>query len=193
MARKSFGEAPRFGRKLRYARKLKGMKLAEVAAQAGCSEGLLSKVENNQTVPSVTLLHRLVQTLDTNITWLFTPEDSEQEIVTRQGERPEIDFGRFQPVEGTAVESVAPFFQGNLIQVMLFTVSPGGRSSEDISHKGEDFGYILEGRILLHVDGVEYELGPGDSFQFASERPHGYVNKFDQDARILWVNTPPTF
>lgn len=193
MVRKSQNDGPRFGKKLRYARKLRGLKLAEVAALAGCSESLLSKVENDQSTPSVTLLHRLAQTLDTNIAWLFTEDDLERSVVTRKADRTQIDFGRFQPVEGTSVESVTPFHEGNLIQVMIFNVAPGGRSMDDISHKGEDFGFVLDGEITVHVDGVDYVLGPGDSFQFASERQHGYRNDSAREARILWVNTPPTF
>lgn len=186
-------DAPKFGVKLRFARKLKGLKLSEVAAASGCSESLISKIENDQATPSVTLLHRLAQTLETNIAWFFALDDSGHEIVMRKGSRREIDFGKSLPMEGTSVESLAPFIQGNLLQVMLFTVAPNGKALDFLSHQGEDFGYVLEGEVIIIVDDVEYSLSEGDTFQFSSDRPHGYHNRGNTTAKIIWVNTPPTF
>jgi quercetin dioxygenase-like cupin family protein len=47
--------------------------------------------------------------------------------------------------------------------------------------------------VELVVDDQRWQLGPGDSFHFRSERPHGYRNIGSTLARILWINTPPTF
>ena len=52
---------------------------------------------------------------------------------------------------------------------------------------------MLEGRLELVVDGVSYTLFPGDAFSFRSELAHSYSNSGAVTARILWVNTPPTF
>ena len=46
---------------------------------------------------------------------------------------------------------------------------------------------------LLHVAGRRYRMGEGDSFHFRSERAHSYRNVGKKKARILWLNTPPTF
>ncbi|UHD46418.1 cupin domain-containing protein [Aureimonas altamirensis] len=54
-------------------------------------------------------------------------------------------------------------------------------------------GLLLEGVIDLHVGDKTYRLEAGDSFAFASEIPHAYNNPGKESARILWVNTPPTF
>ena len=62
-----------------------------------------------------------------------------------------------------------------------------------IKHEGEEFGYLLDGEIELIVDKKKYQLRPGDSFFFRSERPHSYTNNRKKVARILWLNTPPTF
>ena len=60
-------------------------------------------------------------------------------------------------------------------------------------HSGEEIGYVLEGEIELTVDGHKYRAKMGDSFHFRSELPHGYRNVGPTPARILWINTPPTF
>ena len=172
---------------------LKGLRLADVAKIARCSESLLSKVENDKASPSLSLLHRLAAALDTNIAWIFTFEDETPGIVMRRSERPLIKFPEFRKTEGTQVERFAPYFEGQLLQGSLFIVAPGGKSLDDIEHEGEEIGYILEGRIELTVDGETFLLEEGDSFQFRSERPHGYRNPGSEPARILWINTPRTY
>lgn len=53
---------------------------------------------------------------------------------------------------------------------------------------------MLEGKLSVVLDEVyEYELGPGDSLTFASDRPHRWRNPSIESAVIVWVNTPPTF
>lgn len=54
-------------------------------------------------------------------------------------------------------------------------------------------GYLLEGAFDVTVRDQVFRPEPGDSFHFRSERPHGYRNVGDSVARILWVNTLPTF
>src|SRR5439155_362347 len=51
----------------------------------------------------------------------------------------------------------------------------------------------LEGRIELTLGQERYLLEAGDSFYFPSDVPHGYRNPGRVQARVLWVNTPPTF
>ena len=51
----------------------------------------------------------------------------------------------------------------------------------------------LEGEFELTVDGTTYSLKAGDSFFFRSELPHSYRNPGAIEARVLWVNAPPTF
>jgi quercetin dioxygenase-like cupin family protein len=72
-------------------------------------------------------------------------------------------------------------------------VEPGGASDGKISHEGEELGYVIEGHLELTVDDHHAILGPGDSFFFSSQRPHGYRNAGNTTVKIIWVNSPPTF
>ncbi|MBM7049224.1 cupin domain-containing protein [Rhizobium lusitanum] len=184
---------PKLGAKLRHARRMKGLKLSEVATEVGCSESLLSKIENDLSTPSVALLHQLAQALGSNIAWLFTENEHGDDIIVRKADRHAIDFGLHHGTEGTKVESVAPYVTDNLLQAMIFTIAPDGKTASALKHQGEDFGYVLEGSLTLLVDGKEYEIFEGDTFQFRSDRPHGYHNKTSAIAKVLWINTPPTF
>jgi len=179
------------GVKLRHARKVKGLRLADLAKQVECSEGFLSKLENDKVKPSLQLLHRVVGVLGTSISALFS--ENEDGIVCRAGARPVIEMSAIRPGEGVSLESLIPSSGGHLLYGAIHIVSPGGGSSGPISHEGEELGFVLEGTLELDVDGEVYHLNPGDSFHFPSHLPHGYRNLGKAEVRVLWVNTPPTF
>ena len=74
----------------------------------------------------------------------------------------------------------------------LFGARPSGESStgdELYAHDGEEAGLVLEGEMTLTVDAETWSLKTGDSFRFASRRPHRFSNPADDaKAVVLWVN-----
>jgi transcriptional regulator with XRE-family HTH domain len=181
------------GLRLRMARRSKGWTMKQLAEAAGCSESLLSKIENGRNLPSLPLLHRLVQVLDTNIGWLFGDRASQRNIVFRAGQRPVIALDPQHRGEGIALERVIPFSEMHLLQCNIHHIAEGGSSAGPIAHEGEEVGYVLAGRIELIVEGRSHRLAAGDAFVFRSDRQHAYRNVGEGTASIFWVNTPPTF
>ena len=180
------------GAKLRHRRKLRGLTLSEVATRAGCSESMVSKIESNRVNPSLTMLRSLAAALEISPSTLF--DDGAQDgVVSRAGERPVMDTDSLRKGDGVSLERLVPYDDGCLLQANVHIVAAGGGSDGQISHVGEEMGYLLSGRLELEVDGEIYQLQQGDSFHFNSERPHSYRNTGDVEARVLWVNTPPTF
>jgi transcriptional regulator with XRE-family HTH domain len=179
--------------RLRLARQLRGMTLKAVADAAGCSESLLSKIENGKASPSLPMLHRLVEALGTNIGWMFEEVDGDEGIVFRRGSRPIIALDPLRRGEGISLERVIPYSPGHMLQCNIHHIAVKGESAGPIQHAGEEVGYVLAGEIELVVDTARYRLSPGDSFVFRSELPHHYRNVGREPASIFWVNTPPTF
>jgi transcriptional regulator with XRE-family HTH domain len=185
--------AARLGVRMKLARQIRGMTLKAVAEAAGCSESLLSKIENGKASPSLPMLHRVVQVLDTNIGWMFEEVDGEEGVVFRAGTRPLIALDRLRRGEGISLERVIPYSPGHMLQCNIHHIDAGGASAGPIQHAGEEVGYLLAGEIDLIVDEATYRLAAGDSFVFRSELPHHYRNAGEKRASIFWVNTPPTF
>jgi transcriptional regulator with XRE-family HTH domain len=183
----------RIGVRIRHLRQLRGLGLRTLAAQAGCSPSFLSRVENGVVNPSLTTLHNLVGVLETNISELFAETADDAEWVARAGRRPVIRTDSLRQRSGVELERLAPYTKGNLLQATVHIVAPGGGSDGAIRHVGQEVGYVLEGRLELTVDGETCVLETGDSFFFESQRRHGYRNPGPEVARVLWVNTPPTF
>lgn len=182
------------GKKLRDARLRRRMTLQQLAKEADCSVSLISKIEHNKTAPSLRMLHRLAAGLQTSIGELFAEPSQDSIIVFREGQRPTIRLSKPE-IRGTiALERLAPQVEeGRLLDGNIHVVPPGATNGGPINHSGEELGYVLAGHIELTVAEQRLILGAGDSFFFSSELPHSYKNIGTEEARILWVNSPPTF
>lgn len=181
------------GVRLRHARHVQGMRLKEVAERAGCSESLLSKIENGRANPSVQMLHRIARVLDANLNALFASPEDDDHVVAREGERPLIDTDQLRRGSGISLERLIPYATGHLLQGNLHNIEPGGESEGVIQHIGEEVGYVVEGTLELMVGEKTYRLKTGDSFHFNSDQPHRYRNPGKTVTRVVWVNSPPTF
>ena len=172
---------PRF-RKLRLQR---GESLATVASTVGVSIGFLSNLERSQSGASIGIMRKLAQYYGLNILDLFNPIDGTGPLV-RPGDRKSLEGG-----PGVQMELLA---SGKItMEPHLFRVASGAGSGEFYSHEGEEFLYLVRGRLDIVLDAEEFQLRAGDSFYFSSKMRHRWVNPGKTETIILWINTPPTF
>ena len=152
---------------------------------------MVSKIENGKVAPSLALLHRLVAAIGTNISALL--EDTPNNRITRVGQRP--IFRQPNAADGEAIEMelLTPTPSPVLFQSSVHIIPQNAKSDGPIEHEGEDFGYVLEGKLELFVGDETFQLGVGDTFYFPSTSPHSYRNPGETVAKVLWFNTPPTF
>ncbi len=186
--------SPRIGFQLKRERRVRGLRLKDVAEATGLSLSLISKIENNRVSPSLSTLHRVAKALGTSVSALFMMDETLDKVVHRPHERPVA--GRVQSMvewDGIEAEIMVPFGSGRLLEGFVFIMEPGSHSGGVLQHEGEECGYVLEGQLELTVGEKCYLLDPGDSFFFPSEIPHAYRNPGDMTARVIWINTPPTF
>jgi transcriptional regulator with XRE-family HTH domain len=183
------GVAPRVGRRVRQLRLAHAMRLKDLAAAAGCSESLLSRVENNLTCPSLATMHRLAKALGVSLVALFDVGSPDGVVITRPRDRTVI--GRGYP--GEQNEVLIPYAENRLLEGFIVTLMPGAEPSGPFQHDGEEVGVILEGALELVVGGSLNVLREGDSFFFRSDVSHRYRNAGDVTCRVVWINTPPTF
>lgn len=172
---------PQF-RKLRFER---GESLATVAQGIGVSVGFLSNLERSQSSASIAVMRKLAQYYGLNILHLFNPGDSTGPLV-RPADRKRLEGGPGIQMELLASGDVA-------MEPHLFRVSPGAGSGESYSHDGEEFLYVVKGRLRIDLGEEEFQLRAGDSFYFTSNTPHCWSNPGKVETTVLWINTPPTF
>lgn len=179
--------APPLGQKLRELRHRRRLKLGEAASRAGISIGFLSAIERARANPSIATLHQLAGVYGVNVHQLFDHEKAPKRVVSASERR------LYSPRPGVRVEFLAT--STSSMKSMLFRLAPGAGSEGTYFHDGEEFVYVLRGRLEIWLDEVErYLLGPGDTLSFNSSHGHRWANPSSkEEAELLWVNsTPPT-
>ena len=177
----------RLSARLRQARQMRGMTLKVLADAAGCSESLLSKIENGKAYPSLPMLNRLVKSLDSGRGGMCDDHEGREPIIFRAGQRAAPAAGR-----AVTVERVIPDSDRHALRCNFFYVEAGAASEGDHQHSGEEVGYIVDGQLELLIAGRSHQLNAGDAFAFRSDQPHSYRNVGPIRASVFWVNTPPT-
>lgn len=186
------GNGNAMGTRMRHRRTMMGMRLADLAKEVGCSESMISKIEHGKANPSLKMLHQIARALDMSASALFSDADDEQ-FVGRQGSRPLMNVSTLRSGTDVFLEVLVPFAPDRLLQSNIHIIHPGGHTDGEYWHEGEDMGYVLEGELELSLEGETYHLKAGDSFFFRSELKHCYRNPGHEVAKVLWVNTPPSF
>jgi transcriptional regulator with XRE-family HTH domain/quercetin dioxygenase-like cupin family protein len=194
--------------KLRALRREKNLTLQQVADTAGLSKAFVSQIESGTANPSLVSLKRVAEALGTPLAALFEsqpngsvshaevspPEtgDGGEVRVVRKDRRKRLLF----PGRMTPSSLLTPDLQGKL-EVVLDVLEPGDSSSNEdehgMTHDGEEFGLILQGRYEVTVGGRTFLLEEGDSITYPSRIPHRGRAVGDQGATTLWVITPPSF
>lgn len=169
------------------------MSMRALADRIGCSESLISKIENDHVFPSLPTLHKIAAELGSSIGRLFSGEAGERDYVSHANRRPVISVDAIGRHEGVGIRLEGVALDGELLYASIHVIDAGGSSGGFIQHVGEELAYVLEGEVEFAIGEKVYRVGTHDAIFFPSELPHGYRNPGDRVARILWVNTPPTF
>ncbi|MGL3210253.1 cupin domain-containing protein [Bradyrhizobium sp. BR 1433] len=177
------------GRRIRDLRRSKEMSLEVVAARTDLSIGFISQIERGLSSPSLRVVATLADVLGVGIAALFgaTPrDDGAGGIVTREVQRAELKLWR----TGISKQLLSPAGSESRLNLFLVHLEPGGNTGDEFyTHDGEEAGLVLQGEMTLTVDTETWTLKQGDSFRFASRRPHRFSNPArDAKAVVLWVN-----
>jgi transcriptional regulator with XRE-family HTH domain len=174
------------GLRLRSIRKARDLSIRSLAERSGLSVNTLSLIENGRTSPSVNTLHHLAKALSIPITVFFDSDPHNQKVVYQKAsERKQIIFSQGQ------MESLGAGLSGLGSEPFLTKLEPGANSGNTpIIYAGREFIYCLEGHITYIIEGVSYELTPGDSLMIAAYAPHSWRNHAPTTSRALLVLCP---
>ncbi len=73
------------------------------------------------------------------------------------------------------------------------TIQPKSTLEEDKPHAGEEFGYVISGRINVYFGDRVYHVKSGESFYYRTTRDHRISNPGSREAKFIWISTPPEF
>lgn len=181
------------GREVRAYRRKQEITVAELSSITGISIGMLSKIENGNTSPSLTTLQSLANALSVPLTSFFRRfEESRTAVHTKAGEGVEMEReGTRANHQYNLLGHIGSNASGVIVEPYLITLSDKADVFPTFQHAGIETIYMLEGAVdYRHGDQV-YSLRPGDTLFFDADAPHGPENLVSLPARYLSVISYP--
>jgi len=181
------------GREVRAHRKQKGITVAELSMQTDLSIGMLSKIENGNTSPSLTTLQTLANVLSVPLTSFFRQYEERREAVhTKAGEGVEIDReGTRAGHQYNVLGHIGGNSSGVIVEPYLITLSEKSDTFENFQHSGIETIYMLEGEVEYRHGNNTFTLKPGDTLFFDSDAPHGPEKLVKLPAKYLSIISYP--
>jgi transcriptional regulator with XRE-family HTH domain len=181
------------GREVRAFRNKLGITVADLAAATGLSLGMLSKIENGVTSPSLTTLQTLSRALGVPVTAFFRRFEERREavfvkageglLIERRGTRAGHQYRLLGHNSGNTGRVV--------VEPYVITLTEESDVFPLFQHSGLEFIYVLEGEVVYrHADKL-YHLTPGDSLFFDADAPHGPEEMRQLPVRFLSIISYP--
>ncbi len=175
------------GRQVKRYRAQLGLTITDMCSRTGLSAGMMSKIENGNTSPSLATLRSLSTALNVPVTALFREFEEQSDAtfvkagdglaIERRGTR----AGHQYQLLGHSVHSDVS------VEPYLITLEKGSEVFPIFQHSGVEFIYLLQGSMIYRHLNATYTLTPGDSLFFDADAPHGPEELVDLPVRFLSV------
>jgi len=176
------------GKKIRALRLGNDLTQEELANRLELTKGYISQLENNLTSPSMQTFFSLLEVLGTDVHQFFSLEE-EQTVVFKKDD--------FYEKENEQLKHMISWIVPNALKYemepIIIDIEPGGQSEIDNPHPGEEFGYVLDGQVVLVLNKKRYVIRKGETFYYLANKEHYLINQSSQHTKILWISTPPMF
>jgi transcriptional regulator with XRE-family HTH domain len=166
-------------------RRTRNLSLNEVSRQIGVSPHVLTAIEQGKVLPFA-VLQKLSEVYGTSVLSFFNSEGERQKLIRRKDRR--------ILNSGPAIQMELLAIGATMMEPHLIRIAPRTNSGGSYRHEGEEFLYVLHGKLELWLDEIErYVLEPGDALYFKSMQEHRWCSLTDNECLVLWINSPPTF
>lgn len=174
------------GNKIKELRVKNNLTLEELASRCELTKGFLSQLERDLTSPSISTLEDILEALGTTLAEFFQTKQAEQLVFTN-------DDHFVDEREGYTVSWIVPNALKNEMEPIILDIQPKHSSQVMEPHEGEEFGYVLEGRVILVYGEQQITVRKGQNFYIRGDKEHYLKNEGSYSAKVLWISTPPLF
>jgi quercetin dioxygenase-like cupin family protein len=179
MVRKK-GEKRSLGQRMKTGREKMGMSVEDLALETGYLPEILKEVEENRTVPPVSLVLQLSRILKLNMDDLETEEETQATKRRSKSHKKRVDSYAYTPLSKPGADK---HLRGYLVTIDPLTDHKG----VEYHHEGEEFDFVLEGKVTLQVGENVSVLAKGESIHFNSALHHKLSNPNPEEAKLLVV------
>lgn len=174
------------GNKIKTLRTMNGLTQEELANRCELTKGFISQLENNYNEPSISTLQDILTALGTNLKEFFSDEEEEKVVFTND------DYFVSDNVTNS-ITWLVPNSQKNAMEPIYLSLMPHCSLDKDMPHEGEEFGYVIEGEIVIVIANKSYKVKKGETFYYKSNKVHFIKNETNYIAKLIWVSCPPNF
>jgi quercetin dioxygenase-like cupin family protein len=155
----------------------------DMARDIGIPLSTYEKYETGGMDIPISALYKIAEQLKVDATVLLTGEDPRMETasVCRKGKGVQVE--RYP---GYEFQALAYNFKGRTLDPLLVYLDPSKPPAAQVTHFGQEFNYVVEGKVKVTVGRRGYILEAGDSIYFDAGLPHGQ-SAVDAPARFITI------
>lgn len=179
----------RLGERIKRKREMLSLPLSDLSKKVGISASALSQIENSKAFPSIVTLKSIANSLYTTVGELIGEHESltKNPLIKSQ----DIKFVKVNS-SGTSLFLLSHHENSKQMEPYILKFVESSDSSDIMQpHPGQEFIYVLEGKLMITLDNSQYILEKGDNFYYNSAIPHALKNIHNSSAKVIWVITPP--
>ena len=177
----------RIGKKVREIRRQNKNTLVEVSEKAGISKGLLSKIENGRTIPSLPVLLQIIKALETDLTLFFDGIADINSYAYLHKKSNEYIYEEKEDSKGFSYFNImSENIQNVAFQTTILKLEPGAER-EKVVTDGFTFLYLIDGEIDYILENEVIAFKQGDSLFFDGRIPHVPQNNTENTATVLVI------
>ncbi|MBO5773175.1 MAG: helix-turn-helix domain-containing protein [Clostridia bacterium] len=174
------------GKKIKQIRLQRSLTQEELADRCELTKGYISQLENDLCSPSIATLVDILECLGVSLKEFFADNENEKVVFSQE------DYFQSANGDGTSIWLV-PNSQKNEMEPIILTLPASGSSVVREPFEGQEFGYVLQGKIKIVCEKRTYTVKKGEAFYLDGKRQHQLINSYKDQAKVLWVTTPSNF
>ncbi|MEW5894347.1 MAG: XRE family transcriptional regulator [Candidatus Omnitrophota bacterium] len=178
------------GKRIRELRKLRKMKLIDLAEKTGIQIATLSRIEHERMTGTLASHLKIAKALSIELPELY------QDVVNRSKAEPETITEKtptqtFSFNEKAAYEILTPNVMSKKMMPIMMRLEAKGKTSPEVTSPGtERFVFVLKGKITVYVGEKTFPLKPNNSLYFDASIQHWFENSGEVPAKFMSISTP---
>lgn len=162
------------GERVRQVREQRGLSLQDISQRTDIDVALLSQIEKGEVSPPLGTITKLAKSLEMKLGYFISGEERRPFTIVRRADRKVVS--RYASKKGKRYgyeyQSLAPRKKDRHMEPFLLTLVPSEIEEERSSHEGQEFIFVLQGKMEVRLGEETHFLEPGDAIYYDSTVPH---------------------
>ena len=177
------------GSRVRGVREKRGLSLEDISQRTGIQVDVLGRIEAGEMAPPLGTIIKLAKALEMKMGYFISGEEDRPFTIVRGDDRKVVSRhdskkGKYY---GYTYESLAPHKKDRHMEPFLVTLYPASTEEERSTHDGQEFIFVLQGKMEVRLEEEIHILEPGDSIYYDSTVPHLVKCYGEETTKILAV------